>query len=92
MTNQATEGQARLTILQLGWSLSLFFVITYVLCVASGAIVPDWEMHRPWLQFFPGFEWLTLKGFIIGLVESFIYGWYVSVIFVPLFNYFARRG
>lgn len=75
----------------LGWTLSSFFVITYVLCIASGIIIPDWEMHRPWLQFFPGFEWLTVQGFIIGLVESVLYGWYVAVVLAPLYNYFSTR-
>ena len=89
--NDVAKDQSRLSIIGIGWTVSAFFVISYVLCVASGAIVPDWEMHRSWLQFFPGFEWLTLKGFIIGLVESFLYGWYVAVIFVPLYNVFATR-
>ncbi len=76
----------------LGWALSSFFVITYTLCIAFGVVIPDWEMHRPWLQFFPGFEWLTIQGFVIGLVEAFIYGWYVAVVFGPLYNFFAGSG
>lgn len=76
----------------LGWALSSFFVITYVLCIAFGIIIPDWEMHRPWLQFFPGFEWLTFQGFVIGLFEAFIYGWYVAVVLGPLYNFFAGSG
>jgi 2TM family of unknown function (DUF5676) len=90
--NDVAKVQSQLSIVAIGWTVSIFFVISYVLCVASGAIVPDWEMHRPWLQFFPGFEWLTLKGFVIGLVESFLYGWYVAVIFVPLYNVFTARS
>jgi len=90
--NDVAKVQSQLSIVAIGWTVSVFFVINYVLCVASGAIFPDWEMHRPWLQFFPGFEWLTLKGFVIGLVESFLYGWYVAVIFVPLYNVFAARS
>lgn len=76
----------------LGWTLSSFFVITYVLCIASGILIPDWEMHRPWLQFFPGFEWLTVPGFFIGLAESIVYGWYVAVVFAPLYNFFKARA
>lgn len=77
----------------LGLSLSSFFVVSYVLCIASGLIVPGWGLHQPWLQFFPGFEWLTLRGFLIGLVESAVYGWYVALVLGPLFNLFAaRRG
>ncbi len=84
---------SKVNVVALGWSISTFFVITYVLCIVSGLLIPDWEMHKPWLQFFPGFEWLTVKGFTIGLVEAFIYGWYVGLIFGPLYNAFAaRRG
>ncbi len=80
-------------IVAFGWSLSTFFVITYVLCIALGLIIPEWEMHKPWLQFFPGFEWLTTQGFLIGLAEAFTYGWFVALVFAPLYNLFsARRG
>lgn len=82
---------APMNVFVLGWTLSSFFVITYVLCIASGMIIPDWEMHRPWLQFFPGFEWLTVAGFFIGLAEAIIYGWYVAVVLVPLYNFFQAR-
>ena len=87
-----TSRASQIPIIPLAWSLSTFFVISYVLCVLSGLIVPDWRMHQPWLQFFPGFEWLTVKGFIIGLVESVAYGWYVGLLFGWLFNFFAARG
>jgi hypothetical protein len=83
----------RIDVVALGLSLSSFFVISYVLCIASGLIAPGWGLHQPWLQFFPGFEWLTLRGFLIGLVESVVYGWYVALVLGPLFNLFAaRRG
>jgi hypothetical protein len=91
MNEQVTQGPSHLSIPQLGWSLSIFFIITYALCIALGVIWPDWEMHRPWLQFFPGFEWLTVNGFFIGLIESFLYGWYVAVVFVPVYNFIAAR-
>ncbi|MCH9809379.1 MAG: hypothetical protein K0U74_16765 [Alphaproteobacteria bacterium] len=80
-----------MNISQLGYSLSIFFVATYLFCIALGVIVPDWEMHKPWLQFFPGFEWLTLQGFVIGLVESVVYAWYVAIVFGVLFNFFGSR-
>ena len=81
----------RVSIGQFGWALTAFFVLTYVLCVASGVFLPDWELHKPWLQFFPGFEWLTLAGFLIGLGESVIYAWYVALVLGTLFNVMAPR-
>jgi len=92
-TNNALQSVAGppINVVAFGWSLSSFFVITYVLCIASGLFIPDWGMHKPWLQFFPGFEWLTTKGFLIGLGEAFAYGWYVALVFGPLYNLFAAR-
>lgn len=75
-----------------GMSLALSFAIFFALCIALGAVVSDFGMHKPWLQFFPGFEWLTAKGFIIGLAESFAYGWFAALVFVPLYNLFSARS
>lgn len=83
---------SRVNIRQLGLSLTTFFVVTYALCIALGLVVPDWEMHKPWLQFFPGFEWLTFQGVLIGLVESVVYAWYVAVLFGWLFNSLGSRA
>ena len=81
----------QIPIMEFGYALAAFFVVSYVLCIASGIVMPSWEMHRPWLQFFPGFEWLTVQGFIIGLIESVVYAWYVAVLFGWLFNRFVAR-
>jgi len=39
----------------------------------------------------PGFEWLTPKGFAIGLAKSFLYGALAGLVYVPIYNAFARR-
>lgn len=88
-----TGAPQRLRLVPLGMSLGLFLAISYTLCIALGLIEPDFGLHKPWLQFFPGFEWLTWRGFFIGLTESFVYGWYAALVFVPLHNFFNRmRG
>lgn len=89
-SGQQRQRLTYLSIEAVGWSMSLFFLITYLLCIASAAIMPDWKWHEPWLQFFPGFQWLTVTGFLIGFGEAFLYGWYVALIFVPLYNFFVR--
>jgi hypothetical protein len=48
-------------------------------------------MHTFLEQVLPGFKWLTLQGFGIGLVESFLYGAYAGLVFVPIHNFFVRR-
>ena len=41
--------------------------------------------------FLPGFELLTLRSFCLGLAESFFWGWFVALIFGPLYNFFSLR-
>ncbi|HEY7609997.1 MAG TPA: DUF5676 family membrane protein [Alphaproteobacteria bacterium] len=74
----------------LGMSLGLSLAIFFTLCVALGALWPDFGLHKPWLQFYPGFEWLTWRGFFIGLAEAFAYGWFAALVFTPLYNFFSR--
>jgi hypothetical protein len=88
-TRQATVRQAgTLSITAFGLSLSTFFAVTYLLCVAFRLIAPDVGSHISWFQFFPGFSW-TPAGVLLGLIESVAYGWYVALVFGWLFNFFA---
>jgi hypothetical protein len=48
-------------------------------------------MYQSWMRLLPGFKWLTLGGFIIGLIESFAYGFYIALVFCPLYNYFNGK-
>ena len=74
------------------WSLALFLSITYLFCIAFGLIVPETLHMTGFLeQVLPGFEWLTLTGFVLGFVESFLYGAYVGLVFVPIYNGLRRR-
>jgi hypothetical protein len=81
----------RLPALRLGLALGLFAAISYVLCIALGLVFPDGGLHRPWLQFFPGFVWLTWPSFFLGLAESVIYGLYAGLVFAPLYNLIVAR-
>ena len=74
------------------WSLGLSAAISFVLCVAYGVAAPQ-GLHAPQAleAVLPGFKWLTLIGFCLGLLESFIYGVYAGLVFVPIYNSFARR-
>lgn len=80
----------RLPVIAFGLSLGLFFAITYVLCVGFDLLFPGQAMYQTWLRLLPGFTWLTWSSFLLGLVESFAYGWYVALIFGPLFNFCAN--
>jgi hypothetical protein len=82
----------RLPLVALGLSLGGFFAISFLGCILLGIIVPEGVMHRPWLQFFPGFEWLTVRSVVIGLVWTQVYGWWTALVFGSLFNFAARSG
>jgi hypothetical protein len=78
-------------ILAWGWALSLFLLISFLLCVLFGLIAPEmFHMHEAWAPLLPGFDWLTWPGFLAGAVGSFLYGWYIAVLLVPLYRFFSR--
>lgn len=83
---------ARIPVIPLGMSLGLFFAITFALCVLFDLWFPNLAMNPVWAPLLPGFTWLTWPSFFLGLAETFAYGWYIALIFVPLFNFFAARS
>jgi len=81
-----------LNIKVVSWSLAVSTVIAFQVCVSYGLATPkSLHMHGFLEQMLPGFEWLTWKGFVIGLVESFLYGAFAGMVYVPVYNFFSRR-
>jgi hypothetical protein len=81
-----------LNIKVVSWSLGLFTAISFVLCVIYGLIVPPSLHMAQFLEsILPAFKWLTFGGFFLGLIESFLYGVYAGLVFVPIYNILARR-
>lgn len=39
----------------------------------------------------PGFKWLSWQSFLLGWVESFLFGAYAGLLYVPIYNFFNRR-
>ena len=89
-TPLAAPSPARIPVLAFGMSLGIFLAVTYTLCLGFDLLFPGQAMYQTWLRLLPGFTWLTWPSFLLGLVESFAYGWYVALIFGPLFNFFAK--
>lgn len=82
------EGQ--IPIVRLGWTLSTFMAVTFVLCVIFGYVIPSLRGLMP-PSFFPGFSWeQPLTTALPGLVWSVAVGWYVAVLFGCLYNAFGR--
>lgn len=82
----------RISLQAVGHATSLFIAISYILCVAFDLVFPDHAMHEVWHKLLPGFEWLSWKGFFIGLIEAYGYGWFFALIWTPLYNVFAARS
>ena len=75
------------------WSLGIFMAITFILCILYGLIVPQ-RLHgmSDFLEaVLPAFRWLTFGGFLLGIVESFLYGAYIGIVFVPIYNFLSKR-
>ena len=75
------------------WALTTFAAVSFLLCVLYGALVPDSLHMRAFLEtVLPAFRWLTVGSFFLGLAESFLWGAYIGLVFVPIYNAFSRRG
>jgi len=74
-----------------GHASSLTLAISFTLCVVFDLLFPEHAMYQTWRALLPGFEWLSWKSFIIGLIESYLYGWYFSLIWVPIYNLATGR-
>lgn len=73
-------------------SLALFGAVTFVFCVVYGLLVPSAFHAAQVLEaILPGFKWLSLGSFILGVVESFLYGAYAGLVFVPIYNFVLGR-
>ena len=75
-----------------GHATSLFLAISFTLCVVFDLLFPDYAMYSSWQALVPGFVWLSWKSFFIGLIETWAYGWYFALIWVPIYNFVALRG
>lgn len=74
------------------WSLGIFTAISFVVCVIYGLIVPPSLHMASFLEMvLPAFKWLTVWGFFLGLIESFLYGVYAGLLYVPIYNVLVRR-
>jgi hypothetical protein len=81
----------RVRIAVLGMSLGISFAITFVLCVLFYHLVPNiGSGHALLTLLLPYFKFHSWTGFVIGLAESFVRGWYVAVVFGLTHNLCAR--
>ncbi len=75
-----------------GMSVGILLSFSFALCVLFGLLLPAATMYQAWLPLLPGVRWISWPSALLGLVESFAYGWYIAVVFVPTWNFFSRRA
>ena len=80
-----------LSLTAFGHATSIFLALTLTLCVGFDLLFPSHAMFRVWQDLLPGFEWISWQSFAIGLAESYIFGWFVALVWVPLYNVFILR-
>lgn len=79
------------SLIAVGHASSALLAITFTLCVAFDLVFPEMSMYMAWLKLLPGFEWLSWRSFFLGLAESYGYGWYFTLIWVPVYNFVVSR-
>ncbi|MFQ5523458.1 MAG: hypothetical protein ACE5F5_07755 [Acidimicrobiia bacterium] len=80
----------RIEYLPLALVLGGFLALSYVLCVGWDILFPQWAMREAWAPYLPGFEWLTVGSFFLGLVEALAYGFWFALV-VPACRWLADR-
>jgi hypothetical protein len=80
-----------IAIVPLGFSLSIFLAVSFVLCAVGDVI--------PWLQDFhflkalyPDVDWTRPEMIGAGAIWAFLTGWYIAVFLGSLYNFFVGRA
>ena len=77
-------------LMALGWSLSIFFLLTILLCVALGYLLPA-EAGHLLARVIPAFDWRQPADIALGAVAAFACGWYTALVAGGLYNLFRGR-
>lgn len=74
----------------IGAATACTLAIGYVACVAYDLLFAR-EMYRAWMALLPGFHWLSLGSFALGLAEVLVYGIFFGLLYAPLYNFFLVK-
>ncbi|MCW8955980.1 MAG: DUF5676 family membrane protein [Gammaproteobacteria bacterium] len=82
---------SRMSLMAVGHATSLLLMISFILCVGFDFLFPEHAMYQAWQKLLPGFVWISWKSFLLGVIEAYGYGWYIALVWVPLYNFFVSR-
>jgi len=90
--NQARGNNIMLNIKIVSWAAGTFTAASFILCVIYGLVTPESiHMHQFLEIVLPAFEWIFVGSFFLGLIESFAWGAYIGLVYVPIYNFFYKR-
>lgn len=73
-------------------ALGLSAAVSFSICIVWGLLLPEaLHMHGFLELILPGFKWLSWGTAILGIVESFLFGVYAGLVYVPIYNYCVRK-
>ena len=74
------------------WTLALFTTLSYLFCLVYSVFTPGTIHMLAFLQqVLPGYEPNSWSGFSLGLIKSFLWGVYIGIVYVPIYNLLFRR-
>jgi hypothetical protein len=79
-----------IAVVPLGLALSIFLAISFLLC-ALGDLIPWVQGFHFLAALYPDVDWTNPAMIAAGTVWAFLFGWYVALVFGPLYNLFAAR-
>ncbi len=73
-------------------TLAAWMGVSFTLCVLGGVLAPGLPIRHETLELLlPGFTWISFGSFVLGLVESLLYGVYAATVLVVVHNFLHRR-
>lgn len=76
------------------WTITLgsFLALSFTICVIGGVMFPGLPIRHVALEtLLPGFKWISFSAFVLGFVESALYGAYAGVLIGAIHNSVSRR-
>jgi hypothetical protein len=90
--NKTIGDTIMLNIKIVSWAAGTFTAVSFIFCVIYGLVTPESiHMHQFLEIVLPAFEWLSVGSFFLGLIESFAWGAYIGLVYVPIYNFFYKR-
>ena len=74
----------------LGAAMAAFLAFAYILCIVHDLVFGN-AMYRAWMGLLPGFSWISVPSFCLGLLETIVYGLFFGLVFAPLYNFFLTK-